>query len=481
LWLRFLLCIIILMEYVSAKQKAQEWGRSERRVTRLCNLNLIPGAVKDGKGLHGMKTWRIPSDAEKPIDRRITNGVHIKPQKPREIKSLINNVHKGSCLVKMREIPDHSIDLILCDLPYRNFSDWGPYIPFNKLWMAYKRIIKPNGVIALFGAEAFTGDLISSNREWFKYKWVWVKSRATNHHGAGRMPLREHEDICIFWAPGAKPVFNYEAITKENGNHPTDTLDFTYTPIEHKGISYPADNILEVTVARDDKDEPNTFHVMQKPLKLMRYLVRAYTNPGDLVLDNACGAGPAIVAALYEGRNFIGIDKDIKEFKNKQNIRYSYIDTCESYLHNAWHSLNQEERKKLVPSALLTKLTEWDQNPKCNHELFIEMYGEIKVDTSPFVNGIEITGSYENYNSAKIITSKWVLCSGKAVFTDYSSGSPKEYTGQYKISRREEEYTKVRASLSNPIGNIQTKSVFLLDIFPDYLLMDDKEYVKKKT
>lgn len=224
-----------------------------------------------------------------------------------------NTLHEGDCLELMKEIKTHSIDMILCDLPYETTQNtWDSIIPFEPLWEQYKRIIKPNGVIALTSQGLFTAKLILSQPKLFKYKWIWEKSKATNFLNAKKQPLRKHEDICIFYKK--QPTYNPQMKQGEPYNRGIRKNQQTgsygnFNPSHIKsdtGERYPTDIIYIKTAESEGK----VYHPTQKPIELGRYLIRTYTNPGELILDNAFGSGSFLVAAVKEGRNYIGIEKN---------------------------------------------------------------------------------------------------------------------------------------------------------------------------
>lgn len=226
----------------------------------------------------------------------------------------INQCVQADCLVYMQKIPNGSIDMILCDLPYGTTrNNWDSIIPLDTLWEEYNRIIKPNGAIVLTSQGVFTAKLILSQPDIFKYKWVWEKSKSTNFLNAKKQPLRKHEDVCVFYK---KPPTYYPQMTQgkpyDKGIR-KDQLsgsygDFQPVHVSSNGERYPTDIIYIKTA----ESEGEVLHPTQKPVALGRYFVKTYTKPGDVVLDNACGSGSFLVAALLEGRNFIGIEKNVK-------------------------------------------------------------------------------------------------------------------------------------------------------------------------
>ena len=236
-------------------------------------------------------------------------------------KDIENQLFEGDCLNLLSSFPSQCIDFILCDLPYGTTQNkWDSVIDLPSLWEAYRRIIKPNGVIALTSQGAFTAKLILSNEEWFKYKLVWEKSKPTNFLNAKKQPLRKHEDICIFYAnqPTYHPQMSEGAAYNKGirKNQSSGSYgEFQPTIVQSKGERYPTDVIYFKTA----ESEGPVWHSTQKPVALAQYLIRTFTNPGDIVLDNAFGSGSFLVGAKLEGRLFCGMEKneDIFLFKNE--------------------------------------------------------------------------------------------------------------------------------------------------------------------
>ena len=297
-------------------------------------------------------------------------SVNIYPSKPisssehtidiaQNLAKLLNQVHEADCLDKMKDIPDQSIDMILCDLPYGMTQNaWDSYIPLDLLWEQYLRIVKRNGVIALTSHGIYTAKLIMSQEKFFKYKWVWEKSKPTNFLNAKKQPLRKHEDVCIFYQ--RQPFYNpqmTQGSAYDKGVRKNQLSgcygDFEPVHVHSNGERYPTD-IIYVKTAESEGD---VVHPTQKPIELGRYLIRTYTKPGDIVLDNTCGSGSFLVAALLEGRNFIGIEKneDVALFKRGE---IDYIEVSERRLREAWLLLSPKERRKIYASSLIQKFTE---------------------------------------------------------------------------------------------------------------------------
>ena len=239
------------------------------------------------------------------------------------------DLRQGDCLELMKDIPDKSIDMILCDLPYGTTQNkWDSVIPLEPLWEQYKRIIKDNGVIVLTSQGIFTAKLILSNEKWFKYKWVWEKSKATNFLNAKKQPLRKHEDICVFY--NKQPKYNPQMTEGEpydkgiRKNQLTGSYgEFNPVHVKSEGKRYPTDVVYFKTAESEGK----VYHSTQKPVALLEYLIKTYTNDGETVLDNCMGSGSTGIACLKTNRNFIGIEKDDKYFDIACNRINEYIDS----------------------------------------------------------------------------------------------------------------------------------------------------------
>ena len=296
----------------------------------------------------------------------------------------INKVYNEDCLIGMQKIKDKSIDMILCDLPYGTTQNkWDSIIPLNDyieieiknkivcmneneyklycfennipleifkirwkekskkgLWTHYKRIIKDNGVIILTSQGNFTSKLISSNEEMFKYKIIWEKSKSTNFLNSKKQPLRKHEDICVFYKK--QPTYNPQMSEGEAYNKGTRKNQLTgsygdFKPVEVKsnGERYPTDIVYFKTA----ESEGEVYHPTQKPVELGKYLIKTFTNEGDVILDNTCGSGSFLVSAILEKRNFIGFEKNenVELFK-KDDI--CYIDICNNRIKKAFKSIS---------------------------------------------------------------------------------------------------------------------------------------------
>ena len=234
-------------------------------------------------------------------------------------------LHLGDCLEVMQGIPDGSVDAVICDPPFGTTAcKWDSVIPFEPMWAQLKRIVKPNGAIVLMASQPFTSALVMSNVAMFRYQWIWEKNKATGHLNAKKRPLVSHEDVVVF----SKATTNYfpqglveketPSISKgDRGRKGVGSSGDCYGAATKDAVqthgNYPR-SVIKFTV--DMKAE---FHPTQKPVALMEYLIRTYTNPGETVLDFTCGSGTTGVGAANTGRRFIGIERDTDYFTIAQS------------------------------------------------------------------------------------------------------------------------------------------------------------------
>lgn len=244
------------------------------------------------------------------------------------------DLRRGDCLELMKDIPDGSIDMILCDLPYgvtQNKLDVA--IPFDELWEQYLRIVKPNGAIVLFAQGMFAARLMNSNPKLWRYNIVWDKVLTSGFLNANKMPLRQHEVICIFYQK--QPTYNPQktrgaknhskGAKKENANNNYGRYEFVDNAEKHGDLKFPT-SILTV-----QKDHPSkAVHPTQKPVALLEWLIRTYTDPGETVLDNCMGSGSTGVACVTTGRRFIGME-----------LNYGYFETANNRIKEAWNRRNE--------------------------------------------------------------------------------------------------------------------------------------------
>ena len=266
-------------------------------------------------------------------------------KKKRKINEFVNKVVQGDCLDVMQSIPDNSVDMILCDLPYGTTQNkWDSVIDLQKLWAEYERIIKDDGAIVLTSQGIFTAKLILSNEKLFKYKITWIKSKSTNFLNAKKQPLRKHEDICVFYKK--QPTYNPQMTDGEAYDKGVRKDQFTgsygdFKPkrVKSNGERYPNDIVFYEEQTIDDfvyiktaESEGTVFHPTQKPIELGRYLIKTYTKPGDIILDNACGSGSFLLSAILENRQFIGVEKNEDVLLHKVKP-IDYIKICIDRIH----------------------------------------------------------------------------------------------------------------------------------------------------
>ena len=232
------------------------------------------------------------------------------------------DLKQGDCLELMKEIPDKTIDMILCDLPYGTTAcKWDTVIPFNNLWEHYNRIIKDNGAIVLFGNEPFSTELRHSNLKIYKYDWKWNKCTHSNPLLAKKQPLRIYEDIMVFYKKQTKynrQMAQGKPYKKDYGykEHKNSATEVKMIDKDNKtGERYPT-NIIKFPLSRNNRIR---LHPAQKPVELLEYLIKTYTNEGETVLDNCMGSGSTGVACKNINRNFIGIELDEKYFEIAKN------------------------------------------------------------------------------------------------------------------------------------------------------------------
>ena len=230
----------------------------------------------------------------------------------------INKIHQGDCLELMNGIPDKSIDMILCDLPYGTTQNkWDSIIDLDKLWMQYKRIIKDDGAIVLTSQTPFDKVLGSSNLSMLKYEWIWNKLSPTGHLNAKKMPMKKTENVLVFYKN--LPTYNpqgliYNPRIKKRSSKSTGSSSYGKHSDENfsEYSGYPT-NLLEFM-------RENGLHPTQKPVPLFEYLIKTYTNEGEIVLDNCIGSGTTAIAAINTNRNYIGIELD-ENYYNIANKR----------------------------------------------------------------------------------------------------------------------------------------------------------------
>lgn len=227
----------------------------------------------------------------------------------------LNKIYNLDCIAGMTMIPYESVDMILCDLPYGiTGCRWDSIIPFDMLWEQYKRIIKPRGAIVLTASQPFTTALINSNPKMFKYCWYWIKNQVTGFPFANFQPLRCVEDICVFYKQ--TPKYNPQGLKfltkpclkkRKNSGEVYRGSDGLLKPYIPKYTNYPR-QILNIKCQRDG------LHPTQKPVELFEYLIKTYTDEGDIVLDNCIGSGTTAIACINTERKYIGFEIEEKYY-----------------------------------------------------------------------------------------------------------------------------------------------------------------------
>jgi len=237
----------------------------------------------------------------------------------------LNKVYLGDCLELMpKYVDDKSIDMIFADLPYGTTQNkWDSVIPLDNIWSEYKRVIKDNGAIVLFAQTPFDKVLGASNLKALKYEWIWRKSRPTGHLNANRMPMKAHENILVFYKK--LPTYNKQ-MSVGKPNHVKDG-SVRKTKVTNNNYGH-FENVKQkrtslknpVTVLEFKQQDPNKIlHPTQKPLALIEYMIKTYTNKGDIVLDNTCGSGTTGLGAKNLGRNYIMMEQDPKYYEIAKN------------------------------------------------------------------------------------------------------------------------------------------------------------------
>lgn len=248
----------------------------------------------------------------------------------------LNTIHHMDGLDGMKLLPDKSVDMILCDLPYGvTQNKWDVVIPFDELWAQYTRVIKDRGAIVLTATKPFSSLLITSNSKMFRYDIIWRKNKSTGFLNANRMPLRQHEEILVFYKK--LPTYNPQ---KTNGHkkvnsftkHTDDGTSYGKTKVGLKGGGqtdrHPT-SVLDIKVMNND--DPQKFHPTQKPVELFEWLIKTYTSEGDIVLDNCMGSGTTAIACLLNNRRFVGFE-----------IEHVYVHKALNWIEETLLTLNKQ-------------------------------------------------------------------------------------------------------------------------------------------
>lgn len=236
-----------------------------------------------------------------------------------------NKIYLGDCLELMKEVPDKSIDMILCDLPYgRTHNRWDNIIPFDKMWEHYLRVIKDNGAIVLFADGLFMADLMKSQRKLWRYNLIWDKVLTSGFLNANRQPLRQHEELCVFYKK--QPTYNPQKVPgkmnhskgteKKNENNNYGEYGWVDNREELGSMKHPT------SIIRVQKTHPSiSLHPTEKPVELCEWLIKTYTNEGEIVLDSCVGSGTTCIAAINTDRKYIGIELE----ENNYNVAINRV------------------------------------------------------------------------------------------------------------------------------------------------------------
>lgn len=227
------------------------------------------------------------------------------------------DLRNGDCLLLMKDIPDKSVDMILCDLPYGTTAcKWDNVIPFEPLWEQYNRIIKDNGAIVLFGSEPFSSKLRMSNLKMYRYDWIWQKTKYSNFLCLKKQPARNFENLCVFYKK--QPTYNPQMMVGkayiDNGRKIKKSNQQVFG-CKTQGVTINNGTRFPNCIISFSNGNNKNVHPTQKPVALLEYLIKTYTNENDLVLDNCMGSGSTGVACVNTNRNFIGIELDQKYFE----------------------------------------------------------------------------------------------------------------------------------------------------------------------
>jgi site-specific DNA-methyltransferase (adenine-specific) len=317
------------------------------------------------------------------VNKETEETEEIEKEIPTNLNETIKIMH-GNCLEKMKEIPSDSVHLILCDLPYGTTKcKWDSVIDMDDLWKEYKRIlIKPTGVVVLFGQQPFTSKLIASNYEWYKYNWIWKKNKTTQFLLANYRPMKCTEDICVFSPGGAAAASRHKGnmtynpqglqpvnIVKKNSEKrigkmlnqihhlgPNNKL-ISNTEYKQSFTNYPTE-ILEFDI------ESDTIHETQKPVKLIEYLIRTYSNEGNTVLDNTMGSGTTGIGCINSNRKFIGIELEKKYFDlSQKRLVAALAEASASASASEKEKEKTKENKKSVQIEKVEKIEKENSKP----------------------------------------------------------------------------------------------------------------------
>ena len=255
-----------------------------------------------------------------------------------------DSIVNADCLEAMKLIPDKSIDCIICDLPYGvTACKWDVVIPFDLLWEQYKRIIKPNGAIALFGSQPFTSALVMSNPKWYRHQWVWNKNNSAGFVTARIRPFAITEEISIFGQLKVNyyPQMETRGPLRTKGGY-SKSQNYGIEPTKSRSNTYYPKNIIDISNA----SQANKKHPTQKPVPLIEYLLKTYSIEGEIILDNAAGSGTLAIACINTNRRYICIEKDPGHFQTS-------CDRIENHAPNALVTPKKVKKPKAITESQL--------------------------------------------------------------------------------------------------------------------------------
>ncbi len=332
------------IKYYTVKEMAERWGVTDRRITQMCARGELKGVIYTG---NIKKHWLIPSFAKKPVDNRVRSGKYS-ILRDGKMDRVLNFLFEADPISKLKEVPEKSVDMILTDLSSLDEQQRVEALP--QMWEDYERVLKDTGVVAVITRGAAGLRLIEGNEGWLKYKFAWICNSLASSQDAKPAPDRTHMDVWIFSK-------DENAVSLEGKDTATLAEDFPYS-LERYGSS--GQGVLQDVLCFRNPDgsmieSAPPFYSPEEYEKtvLGRYLIRLYTNPGDVVLDNACGQLAFIKAAIMEGRNFIGIEGRRTEKKGP------WIDFYWLPLYDAWKALPEEKKACFTDNGEISQFTEY--------------------------------------------------------------------------------------------------------------------------
>lgn len=320
-----------------------------------------------------------------------------------------NHIYLGDCLELMKDIPDKSVDCVICDLPYQITSNkWDIMIPFEELWTAYDRVCKDNAMICLFGSQPFSSALVMSNPKMFRHEWIWIKNRGSNFANTVREPMKEHEHILCF--SKGKWTYNKQMQPRTGGGaeRVKYNVKFESQSSNYRDFEGRKENKLPELRVPSSWQKFNTevgLHPTQKPVTCVEYLIKTYTNEGDLVLDNCIGSGTTAIACMNLNRDFIGFE-----------IEQKYFDIATERITKKKEEMEVEKRKSKGVLGEMVKNIDQNSLEKTRKEMLSEIEYEYSMERSnaakvKFNKNNDVATIYKDYFSpAKVIGECNRLC-----------------------------------------------------------------------